>query len=489
MKSCLLSLAVFLCSTLYFLYNMTAQCTWNGTNGNWSDGNRWSCGHAPLSTESAVINAGIVTLDMLSDPTMVDLTFTGGTITGTKDIVISGNLSMSSACVPGNTGDVTVTNAFAWSGGTIGNTAGTATGAVHITQLTTIATTSNKTLRKKTLNLNNGANYSGNATITFSHSSVLNIPAMQSFVANVTTNTFWLISGAGGTINNAGTFDKQGSGTFTIAPNFDNSGTITGTSTITFSGVFTNTGLIAPGASPGVLNLNKSAAPGITVQDLAIELQGPSPGVGGYDQLNNTTGALNLNGGTLTVTLLNGYLPNVGTTFTIATGTSRTGTFGTLNLPVENSRWTVTYNPTNVVLTVALNLPIELLDFQAKRMGKQMRLNWATASEHDNRGFGIERSADGQDFENITFVEGKGDSDVRVDYTFDDPTPPNARVLYYRLRQEDISGKMEYSPVRSVEGIPQTTAAIWPNPVVGEAVLSFDLPAESAVSFGKNSSG
>ena len=430
------------------------------------------------------LTVGSGTVNLSGSLSVQNLTFSNaGSINGVCPVTVNGNLDMSGGGAFGNTGDVTVAGTFAWASGTIGSTDGTATGTVYITGLTTITTTGTKFFRKKTLNLNNGANYSGNGSFTFSHGSVLNIPAMKSFNANTSLSVTWISNSGGGTINNAGTFDKQGSGSLTCQANFDNSGTITGasTSTITFTGTFTNTGLISPGASPGVLNLNKSAAPGITVQNLAIELEGPSPGTGGYDQLNNTTGALNLNGGTLTVTLLNGYLPNVGTSFTIATGTSRTGTFGTLNLPVDNARWTVTYNATNVVLTVALNLPVELLDFQAKRMDRQVRLNWATATEHDNRGFGIERSSDGRDFENIAFVVGKGDSDVRVDYTFDDPTPLAAQVIYYRLRQEDNDGKMEYSPVRSVEGIYQTMAAIWPNPLVGEAVLSFDLSAESAV--------
>ncbi len=243
--------------------------------------------------------------------------------------------------------------------------------------------------------------------------------------------------------------------------------------------LFTNTGLISPGASPGILNLNKTA--GIPVQDLAIELEGPGPGVGGYDQLNNTSGAINLNNGALTVTLLNGYYPGVGTSFTVVAGTSRTGTFGSLSLPVDNSRWTVTYNPTNVVLTVVVALPVELIDFQAKKVGQHVRLHWATASERNNRGFGVERSTDGHHFENIAFVEGLGNSDIRAEYTFDDLVLPSVPTIYYRLRQEDANGKTQYSPIRSVAGTRQTLAAVWPNPVDGEATLHLDLPAESTV--------
>lgn len=396
---------LLLAFALSFPFFTAAQCTWNSTNGNWSDAAKWSCGHVPLASDNTVINNGTVTLDV-----------------------------------------------------------GTA-----------------KNLHKKTLNLNGGGSYAGNNQIIFRYSGILSIPAGKTFTANVTTSVSWLISNGGGTINNGGTFDKQGTGSLTISATFDNSGVLAGSGTLVMNGTFNNnTGLISPGASPGVLNVNKTT-PGITLTHLATELEGPNPGTGGYDQLSNTTGPINLNNGTLTVSLLNGYLPNVGNSFTIATGTSRTGVFSTLNLPVGNAFWSVSYTATSVVLTLTTVLPVELIDFQANKTGNQVQLSWKTASEHNNRGFGIERSTDGRDYKIIGFVESLGNPGTFAAYRFEDREPPLTAVIYYRLRQEDLDGLIAYSPVRSVVGTHQLWAEIWPNPVGEAAVLNLDLPAAAFI--------
>ena len=59
-------------------------------------------------------------------------------------------------------------------------------------------------------------------------------------------------------------------------------------------------------------------------------------------------------GGTLNVDLISGFKPTVGETFDIIDYTSETGTFTTLNLPklTGGDTWSITYNATDVVLTV-----------------------------------------------------------------------------------------------------------------------------------------
>ncbi len=61
-----------------------------------------------------------------------NLSMTSGTIAGTFPITISGNLSMGSPCVLGNSGNVTVSGTFVdWAGGTLGSADGSATGTVN----------------------------------------------------------------------------------------------------------------------------------------------------------------------------------------------------------------------------------------------------------------------------------------------------------------------------------------------------------------------
>jgi hypothetical protein len=83
-----------------------------------------------------------------------------------------------------------------------------------------------------------------------------------------------------------------------------------------------NSGVLAPGHSPGVISVASLTQAAAAV--MQIELAGTTAGTG-YDQI-NVTGAAALDG-TLQVTLLDGFLPEVGDTFDILTFGSVTGEF------------------------------------------------------------------------------------------------------------------------------------------------------------------
>ncbi len=104
------------------------------------------------------------------------------------------------------------------------------------------------------------------------------------------------------------------------------------------------------------------------------------------------------------------------------------------------------------VSNAATPLPVTLLDFAARAEGPAaVRLAWATAQELNNAGFTVERSLDARTFAAVGTVAGAGTSPVRHDYTLlDQQLPAGATLLYYRLRQTDVSGNFSYSPVRAV---------------------------------------
>lgn len=76
-------------------------------------------------------------------------------------------------------------------------------------------------------------------------------------------------------------------------------------------------------------------------------------------------------------------------------------------------------------------------------------LTWATVSENNSKQFIIERSLDGIQFTQIGSVQASGNSYHANNYNYTDYniTALNAKVLYYRLRQEDLDGKFLYSAV------------------------------------------
>jgi sugar lactone lactonase YvrE len=132
----------------------------------------------------------------------------------------------------------------------------------------------------------------------------------------------------------------------------------------------------------------------------------------------------------------------------------------------NNYLWVGDANNHRVIrFTASSSLPVELTSFQGKLMDNGNQLNWKTASELNNKGFEVERSIGGQDWENIGFIQGNGTTQERKDYSFLDEIP-SSDINYYRLKQIDFDGKFEYSEIISIENKKiNTITQIFPNPV------------------------
>ncbi|MBX2909711.1 MAG: T9SS type A sorting domain-containing protein [Chitinophagales bacterium] len=95
-------------------------------------------------------------------------------------------------------------------------------------------------------------------------------------------------------------------------------------------------------------------------------------------------------------------------------------------------------------------LPVEMLYIEAKNINNEyIKINWATATELNNRMFEVERSTDGTSFSKIGTVMGNGTSTERHDYSYNDKTAAVGIRYYYRLKQIDFDEAYEYSPVVS----------------------------------------
>jgi hypothetical protein len=110
-------------------------------------------------------------------------------------------------------------------------------------------------------------------------------------------------------------------------------------------------------------------------------------------------------------------------------------------------------------------LPVQLLSFDAKAYNQKVNLTWSTATETNNKGFEIEKSTDGINFEYVTFVasQGSGNASFEQTYTAIDNTPYNG-VSYYRLKQTDFNGAYEYSDIKAVEFNTSSFITLYPNP-------------------------
>jgi hypothetical protein len=107
-------------------------------------------------------------------------------------------------------------------------------------------------------------------------------------------------------------------------------------------------------------------------------------------------------------------------------------------------------------------LPITLQDFSANQLGKNNIINWQTATENNNKGFSVEQSENGNTWKSIGFVQGNTNSSIKLDYNFIDNNPFD--ITYYRLRQEDINGKITYTKIVKVKRSNSISLEITPNP-------------------------
>ncbi len=113
----------------------------------------------------------------------------------------------------------------------------------------------------------------------------------------------------------------------------------------------------------------------------------------------------------------------------------------------------------------ASSLPIELIDFRAKVTGDQMvPLEWETAWEFNNDFFTVQRSADGNKWEDVAQVNGNNSATIKR-YELLDNAPLEGRS-YYRVKQTDFDGKYAFSDVVSVKLLQEQRAHVelYPNP-------------------------
>ncbi len=129
----------------------------------------------------------------------------------------------------------------------------------------------------------------------------------------------------------------------------------------------------------------------------------------------------------------------------------------------------------NGSLACSALLPLELLDFRARRSGQSTaQLDWTTENEAGLAGFSIEKSRDGLRWLPVGEVAAKGSPDGHAEYGFLDPGLGTAAALY-RLRMTDLDGAARLSPVAEVEpGRAAGWFSVQPNPAVGEARVFFE---------------
>lgn len=118
----------------------------------------------------------------------------------------------------------------------------------------------------------------------------------------------------------------------------------------------------------------------------------------------------------------------------------------------------------------AAALPVEWLEFTATPRSKtSAQLSWAVNQGEAHAGFTVQRanqSSPGQ-WTDLDWVTARAGERLSVAYEYVDDQVLPGNTYLYRLRQEDVTGVMDYSPLRSVTFGNTNTALVQPNPTSG----------------------
>lgn len=120
-----------------------------------------------------------------------------------------------------------------------------------------------------------------------------------------------------------------------------------------------------------------------------------------------------------------------------------------------------TTEPLNVLLPVKLGI------FKGTSTEAGILLNWTTVQELNNKGFAVERSVDGTNWQQLAFiptVAKDGNSNTVLNYQFTDGTPANG-INHYRLKQVDIDNRSDLSKIISVRYAGGNKLSVTPNPL------------------------
>ena len=121
-------------------------------------------------------------------------------------------------------------------------------------------------------------------------------------------------------------------------------------------------------------------------------------------------------------------------------------------------------------------LPVEWSFIRAEAGTEAAKLEWGTATESANKGFEVQHSANGKDWDVLDFVVGVGNASEENHYEYAHQRPVSGDN-FYRLRQVDFDGVFEFSDIVYLEWeMKENTPLVYPNPTAGPLTINFPSP-------------
>jgi len=239
---------------------------------------------------------------------------------------------------------------------------------------------------------------------------------------------------------------------------------------------------------------SRHTVPSGTVLDPGVALVvfggGTPTGIPGVVQT-ASSGALGLNNGGDTVTLLDGgggtlatvtYGSEGGNDQSLTRSPDFTGSFAEHSTATGSGG--ALFSPGQTV--DGDNLPVELATFEVSASGRDAELRWTTASETNNAGFHVLHRSPGADWGAAGFVEGAGTATTLSAYTLS-VSDLKPGVHRFRLEQVDLDGATTLHEPREIRIAAQTSVTLsGPNPLRGgtAAQLTIEVARDQQVEAG-----
>jgi hypothetical protein len=136
------------------------------------------------------------------------------------------------------------------------------------------------------------------------------------------------------------------------------------------------------------------------------------------------------------------------------------------------------------ILIIDQPMPVELLSFNSSVKKNDVFLSWKTGSEQNNKGFGIERKTINGSWNEVGFVNGKGNSNTEQSYNFENKDISSGSYNY-RLKQTDYNGNYKYfnlnGPVSIGTPSKYAVSQNYPNPFNPVTKIDYEVASDSKV--------
>ena len=131
--------------------------------------------------------------------------------------------------------------------------------------------------------------------------------------------------------------------------------------------------------------------------------------------------------------------------------------------------------------TAANPLPVTLTYLNADCGDNGVEIKWQTASENNSDFYAVERSLDGQNWNEIAVKTAAGNSTTLLNYSIIDEDRM-AGTRYYRLNQVDKNGaSVVYGPISSSCSFNEMTVTVFPNPASSNVTIAVQTPIAGMV--------